>query len=257
MADTNPHGSMLLVSLDGLHPQLVKDLLECADKRERPLTWAEASKLVSAADGIRAAFAGEDSADSAPQPSPRTVQIGGVTLHQPTIGVSMVLAEAEAWDLAPLLRLHNETEATWRLVFHAYLLAHAADGAALAAVWEPRAADRAIRRWAVCLGCTLLDLESAIVDLLTGAYPALASGPAEKKSPRPSGTAASHSSPPRPMAPPSTGASASAKPMPAGSCAPSAPSTDAKPMPPLDPAASPQPQILTAPAPRPSAAIGA
>lgn len=146
--------------------------------------------------------------------------VGGATLHSPTLGALVCLRRLDRWAIPADWRDHAAEYAT---LAAAWCLAHGRDPAALAR-WREDSACSLVESWAATLSATSAEISAALRSLLADGYPPVPpEAPSRKKALAGATTPPASSSPsPKqfPAPPPTTGSTASPQPTCTGSARP-------------------------------------
>lgn len=148
---------------------------------ERPLSLEDLIALRDAAEMGRRAYERGEGEDSGPADAHLDAAVGipGALLHRPTYGCHLRLMRTDSWRIPERWR---EWPAEWTTLVAAFVLAHAYDETACAALADEAQGIRLIEAWAETLDATPRETSLAVRRLLRDAYPP-AAGTGEKKKP--------------------------------------------------------------------------
>ena len=163
----------ITISIADCEERLKADLVRLAQSaaiKGGVLTAAEVAELHWRREAVGRAYSGRPAMAAGDQSGllPRSVAVGGVTLHFPSIAVRIRLERLAGWQ---------QPEA-WNNQYIAYLLAHSFDPEGLARIIDLQSAREAVAEFAQHLCCTEEQLAYAILRLGDASLPELP--PAER-----------------------------------------------------------------------------
>lgn len=177
----------IAITTEGLTDRAARAIAEIAQKRgpDRPLALADLDDIRAAIAQGEAAYAGTDDEDSdadAAAHLPMSIGIPGAVLHRPNYAARIRLIQADAW---PIPARWTAYPAEWCNLVAGFVLAHAYDRDAIAAIGSADQAQAVIEAWAAGLQATCSEVAEAVAKLTAGAYPPVENDPGEKKKPGP------------------------------------------------------------------------
>jgi hypothetical protein len=235
--------AVIQVDISGLRGRLPAAVADVAERRgpDNPLTPGELAELIEAGERMRRAYEDGDGPEAGPADAHLDAVVGipGAVLHRPTWGCHIRLQRVDEW---PIPERWADRAAEWATLVAAFVLAHAYDEAANAALATPEQAEAVIEAWALTLAATPTETHAAVRRLLGDAYPPPPGADGEKKKgrPGPNPSPPSYARLARELAArPAIGSGKSRKRTCAGSCAKSTTAAEGKPRRPA-PAARPR-----------------